>query len=167
MVQNISTVTGFRSPPIDKKGAPTPTAPSPRNFVRGGSNSVKSAPVPNGTSVHASQDAEAKKIQALFMQMNPGKSHSVYSAQFMLNGKPVTISGTKDELTITGEGFEIKIDHGDLSSVKGIPGSLQCYRTLLELDNALQLHNGLGGVWPKTTGRATTTDTPSGVTSGR
>ncbi|MGJ7581690.1 hypothetical protein ACSFA3_16025 [Variovorax sp. RHLX14] len=116
--------------------------------------------MPHSTSVHASQDAEAKKIQALFMQMNPGKSHSVHAAQFMLNGKPATISGTKDELTITSEGFEIKIDHGELSSVKGIPGSLQCYRTLLELDNALQHHNGLDGVWPKTAGRATTTDTP-------
>ena len=165
MVQNISTVPGFRSLPTDKKGVPTPTAPPPRNFVRGGSNGLKTAPVPHSTSVHASQDAEAKKIQALFMQMNPGKSHSVHAAQFMLNGKPATISGTKDELTITGDGFEIKIDHGELSSVKGIPGSLQCYRTLLELDNALQLHNGLGGVWPKTTGRATTNDMPSGVTA--
>ena len=165
MVQNISTVQGFRSPPTDKKAVPTTV--TPRGFVRGGAAGLKTAPVPHSTSVHASQDAEAQKIQALFMKMNPGRSHSTHSAQFMLNGAPVTIGGTKDELTITSEGFEIKIDHGELSSVKGIPGSLQCYRTLLELDNALQLHNGLGGVWPKTTGRATTTDTPSGVTSGR
>ena len=156
MVQNISTVPGFRSLPTDKKAVPTPTAPPPRNFVSGGSNSIKSAPVPNSTSVHASQDAEAKKIQALFMQMNPGKSHSVYSAQIMLNGKPVTISGTKDELTITGEGFELKIDHGELSGVKGIPGILQCYRMLLELDHAMQKSLGLPGVWPETDKKAAT-----------
>lgn len=160
MVQNISTVQGFRSPPTDKKAVPTTV--TPRGFVRGGAAGLKTAPVPHSTSVHASQDAEAKKIQALFMQMNPGKSHSVYSAQFMLNGKPATISGTKDELTITSEGFEIKIDHGELSSVKGIPGSLQCYRTLLELDHALQLLNGLPGVWPET-GKKTATSTLGGT----
>lgn len=160
MVQNISTVQGFRSPPTDKKAAPT-TA-TPRGFVRENAVRLKTAPVPHSTSVHASQDAEAKKIQALFMQMNPGKSHSVYSAQFMLNGKPATISGTKDELTITGDGFEIRIDHGELSSVKGIPGSLQCYRTLLQVDDALQKILGLEGVWPET-GKRTATSTLEGT----
>ena len=150
MVQPISKSPGFRGV-ADQKPVATPVKPPLRGFVRGGPAAFASAPVPNSTSVHASQDAEAQKIQALFMKMNPGRSHSTHSAQFMLNGAPATIGGTKDELTVTGDGFEIKIDHGELSSVKGIAGDLKCYRMLLEIDNALQHHIGLPGVWPKTT----------------
>lgn len=160
MVQHVSKVPGFRLP--DQKAVPATKTPS-RSFVRGSADSFRSVPVAHSTSVHASQDAEAKKIQALFMQMNPGRSHSTHTAQFMLNGKPATISGTKDDLTINGDGFEIKIDHGELSSVTGIAGDLKCYRMLLEIEDALLQSMGLQGLW---SGSGMTTTNATAKTKG-
>lgn len=150
MVQPLSKVAGFKLAPDQKPAAPPPR----QGFVRG---NFSSAPLPAaGSSVRASQDVEAKKIQALFVKVNPGPTHSAHTASFMLNGKPATIGGTKDDLTVAGDGFEMKIDHGELGTVSGVPGDLMRYRRLLEIDDALQKHIGLPGVWPaagKTIGR--------------
>jgi hypothetical protein len=149
MAQPISKVTGFKAVP-DQKPVKAPAQPG---FVRG---THVSAPLPSGSSVRASQDAEAKKIQALFVAVNPGMTHSTHTAQFMLDGKPATISGTKDDLTVGNGEFEMKIDHGELGAVTGLPGDLMRYRKLLEIDDALQKHIGLPGVWPaasRTAGR--------------
>lgn len=145
MVQPISKANpaGFKAVP-DQKPAPAP-APQKRGFVRGGG--FAAAPLPGGSSVRASLDLEAKKIQALFMKMNPGMTHSVHTAHFMLDGKPATISGTKDDLTVKSDDFEIKIDHGELGGVSGLPGQLRLYRKLIESIDALQRKNGMPGVW--------------------
>lgn len=141
MVQSISKVAGFKGTADIKPIQPE----TGRSFVRGGPAAVAA---PNSSSVQASQNAEAKKIQALFVEVNPGRAHSMHSAEFMLNGKPATISGTKDELTIAGENFEMKIDHGELSSATGLPGELMRYRTLLMVDDALQKLVKKPGIWP-------------------
>ena len=142
MVQPISKVTGFKPVPDQKPSA----APGKPGFVRG---NFSSAPLPaTGSSVRASQDVEAKKIQALFVRLNPGPTHSTHTAQFMLNGKPAAVDGTKDDLTVSGDGFEIKVDHGEVGAVSGLRGDLMLYRKLLEIDDALQKHVGLPGVWP-------------------
>lgn len=131
------------------------TAPKPhdRGFVRGGGGKVGGAVVaaPHGSSVHASQDAEAQKIVGLFGTLNPGPAHSFHTAQFKLGDGVATIEGTRDRLVITGEGFEIEINHGELGRVTGLPGDLMRYRKLLEIDDALQKHVGLPGVWPAST----------------
>ncbi len=152
MAQPIYRSSGVRVTDATPKQQPAAKTPE-RGFVRDGKgkSNVASVAAPVGSSVHASQDAEAKKIVDLFGALNPGPAHSFHTAPFKLNGGLATIEGTRDRLLISGEGFKIEIDHGELGSVTGLPGDLMRYRKLLEIDDALQHHLGLPGVWPAST----------------
>lgn len=143
MLPPIQKVTGFRAPVDAKPVAPAP----PRGFVRSGFRPV---PAPNSSSVSASQHAEAENIRNLFGRVNPGPTNSTYSTKLALHDGEVTISGRRNELTIKGKDFELKINDGKFSGAQGMDSELGRYRLMLLTKDALLKLANLQGVWSPT-----------------